>query len=123
MPGIGEQDHGNAFRGNKAKPSLSCERSALAEDAPKAKTIFLHPPGQSVTAASGLDCFVLHRIDRSVRKNSFLVRQTSFEVEHPEAKKIVSAAINPTPRRRDNHLGVTAVTARCLLFQTRFKAD
>src|ERR1043165_3863674 len=123
MPRIGEQDHGDAFRGKKAKPSLSREGSALAEDASKAKAIFLHPPGQSVTAPHGVDCFVLHRVDRSVRNNSFLVRQMSLEVEHSEAKQIVSAAINSTLRRRDNDLGVAGVTARRLLFQARFKGD
>src|SRR5919197_5858652 len=118
MARIGEQDHGDAFGGNEAKPSLGGEGSALGEDTSKAKTIFLHPPGQSVPAASSINRFVLHRVYRSVRKNGFLVRQVSFEMKHSEAEQIVSAAIHSSTRsfggRWDNHLGVAGVHARCL---------
>src|SRR5260221_11909145 len=124
MPRIGEQDHGDAFRRDEAKPGLSEKVSALGEDAWKAKTIFLHPPRQSVTTTSGVNRLVLHRVDGSVRKNSFLARQMSLEMKHSKAKQIVSTAINTsTGGRWDNHLGVAAVAARSIFFQTRFKAN
>src|SRR5258708_39129797 len=124
MPRIGEQGHGDAFRRNEAKPGLSEKVSAWGEDAWKAKTIFPLPPRQSVTTTSGVNRLVLHRVDGSVRKNSFLARQMSLEMKHSKAKQIVSTAINSsTGGRWDNHLGVVPVAPRSIFFQTRLQAN